>query len=135
MSYLSGRLSYLRCYSSNLKSQQKVQLAIDIGNSRTKVGFFDQMRLHQMDSFDRSEDIVPFLEQKDYRSIIYSSVLNETEALHSKLRELGGIQLDVELATTCLVIKYQLPRTLGSDRIAAGSRCSLPTAYEQLFGD
>ena len=96
-----------------------MRLAIDIGNSRTKVGVFEEMKLYQVDSFDRAEDILPSLEQRTYASIIYSSVRNEAESIHGHLRALGGVCLDVEVASRCLSIKYQCSETLGADRIAA----------------
>ncbi|HLP03816.1 MAG TPA: type III pantothenate kinase [Paludibacter sp.] len=99
-----------------------MNLCIDQGNSRTKIGIFDQDKL--VHSFSgkspTTDDYSAIIEEWNIDSCILSSVTGEDAWLGKKLRK--NTQNVVELThNTPIPIKnnYRTPETLGKDRLAA----------------
>jgi type III pantothenate kinase len=95
-----------------------LNLTIDIGNTHTKLGFFDGLELQLTQKFSSAE-IIP-----------WQSILNKHKITHSILSHVGNARLDLETLynnTRCLEVhhKLQLPFTsdynpftnLGIDRV------------------
>ncbi len=95
-----------------------MNLTIDIGNTHTKLGFFDGLELQLTQKFSSAE-IIP-----------WQSILNKHKITHSILSHVGNARLDLETLynnTRCLEVhhKLQLPFTsdynpftnLGIDRV------------------
>jgi type III pantothenate kinase len=107
-----------------------MNLALDIGNTRHKIGLFDGDRLLESKvATDWSKnDLLDYCNQQDVRSIIVSSVstpglsLNEILAPHFNLLEL------THETPLPFVNQYTTPLTLGKDRLAAvaGAHALMP---------
>ena len=95
-----------------------MNLTIDIGNTHTKLGFFDGLELQLTQKFSSAE-IIP-----------WQSILNTHKITHSILSHVGNTRLDLETLynnTHCVEVhhKLQLPFTsdynpftnLGIDRV------------------
>ncbi len=98
-----------------------IKLAIDIGNTRTKIGLFDGVELRQQwaEAAFSPEEIIALANQNGAGHLILSSVAQPDVDLLAKLRALFHV---VELdAHTPLPYRnaYATPETLGKDRLAA----------------
>ncbi|MBK8558199.1 MAG: type III pantothenate kinase [Lewinellaceae bacterium] len=96
-------------------------LALDIGNTRTKAGLFDQNLLSEQANWQgRSlEQLSVWLQQQKPSRAIVSSVADPDQALLQFLRaKMQVLELD---ADTPLPFEntYRTPHTLGKDRVAA----------------
>ncbi|MCG8329975.1 MAG: type III pantothenate kinase [Chitinophagales bacterium] len=99
-----------------------MNLAIDIGNTRVKVGVFDDARLEFYFVFDNIslEKINDLATNHKIENIIYSSVNNSFNT--EEIAKLSSNIVFLELTSdTPLPIKnlYRTPKTLGKDRLAA----------------
>jgi type III pantothenate kinase len=90
-----------------------MNLVIDIGNSRIKIGVFDGNDLLHKESFKDVEAFQIFLNDKNFSHSIVSSVSTVTVPVVGK---------QIILTSTLgfpITISYDTPQTLGVDRIAA----------------
>lgn len=99
-----------------------MNLAIDQGNSSTKLGFFDKGELittYKLNFLDK-KNMDPLLEKHDPENVIISSVTQEQSFFQDLFQGLSG-QLIFFDHTTPIPLKnqYQTPGTLGKDRLAA----------------
>jgi len=98
-----------------------MNLALDIGNTRHKIGLFDGDRLLESKTATHwsKDDLIDYCNQQGVRSIIVSSVstpdrsLNEILAQHFNLLEL------THETPLPFINQYTTPQTLGKDRLAA----------------
>ncbi|MEN0004384.1 MAG: type III pantothenate kinase [Bacteroidota bacterium] len=112
-----------------------MNLAVDIGNTRTKLGLFDESQtLKQLElwsdfTFDK---LLAYTTNHPVENVIFSSVGQELspDALARFFTHINGLHLD---AQTPLPIKnhYKTPETLGKDRLAAvvGAAKLYPNEY------
>ncbi len=98
-----------------------MNLALDIGNTRTKIGLFkDNILVEQMVWMDwTGAELLAYGEQTGVERIIMSSVAEGEETLHDMLSE--HFELLELTHTTPLPFQnhYRTPKTLGKDRLAA----------------
>jgi type III pantothenate kinase len=83
-----------------------LNLTIDIGNTQTKLGFFDGLELQSTQKFSSAE-IIP-----------WQSILNTHKITHSILSQAGNTQSDLETLysnTQCLEVHHQLQLPFTSD--------------------
>ncbi len=99
-----------------------MNLCLDIGNTRAKIGLFDGPQLQQFWSIPRAE-IMEFpqtLTNHSIKNVILSTVAQD---VGDEISQIWGDRINfIELnAETALPIQntYQTPKTLGKDRIAA----------------
>ena len=98
-----------------------MNLAIDIGNTRTKLGFFKNGRLRKKmywedDSLDKLEAL---LSNQKVKNIICSTVKTVDLPFENKLKQ-NRFYIRLEADTTLPIQnKYRTPKTLGKDRLAA----------------
>ena len=98
-----------------------MNLAIDIGNTRTKFGFFKGENLVKKLILAKwtLADLKELLSNQKVQHVIYSSVKDEQQRIQNYLEDYGFfVKLDSE---TPLPIRnlYETPKTLGKDRLAA----------------
>ncbi|MGM0579480.1 MAG: type III pantothenate kinase [Bacteroidota bacterium] len=95
-----------------------MNLAIDVGNTKTKIGFFEEDRLVSTKTFESLADLNQFLASKETKSVIISSVKIPYENILTELSSLHNpILLNNE---TTLPFKSQYKsKTIGLDRLAA----------------
>ncbi len=93
--------------------------AIDVGNTCTKIGFFQENRLVACRNQVPAERIIKILETFDVQKVIISNVGKKNTSLYAQLIRKYGV-LDFNYRTP-LPIKHQYltPETLGADRLAA----------------
>jgi type III pantothenate kinase len=98
-------------------------IAIDFGNTRTKIGVFYQQKLVFQDAFDNVATVKDFekifLLFADINVVIISSVINISAAVQ-KYFQSKKIKITYLSNQTKLPIKnkYKTPETLGNDRLA-----------------
>src|SRR5690606_35449696 len=98
-----------------------LQLAIDIGNSRTKMGVFKfrnlvDQKVVNNDDLDHFSSFIPFT---GIDALIISSVNREAEK-KLNLSQLKGTQVRLsDQLPLPFKMEYETPETLGKDRIAA----------------
>ncbi len=107
-----------------------MNLALDIGNTRTKIGLFRGDTLVEQTVWTdwTGAELVNYSEQAGVEHIILSSVVEGNESLFDLLSERFEV---VELTHATLLPfenQYQTPKTLGKDRLAAvaGARALYP---------
>jgi len=108
-----------------------MNLAIDIGNTRTKIGIFNQQHLSTVMTFENSKEInlQEIISRFDIRQAVISSTIEIPEyisALLSKLTKLLVLDHRTKLPFTNL---YSSKETLGKDRLAlvAAAQANYPT--------
>ena len=105
-----------------------MNLVIDIGNTKTKIGYFKEDRLASSETFDSLPELNHFLESKATDSAIISSVNVPYEDI---LKILTNVKSPLLLThQTPLPFKNQYKsKTIGLDRIAAvaGAQILYPT--------
>ena len=96
-----------------------MNLVIDSGNTRFKVGVFDGSELIQKEFFDQADGLKKFMIDNSFEHVLVSSVnYNPVEILtwSSTTEKKIILTPDIQLPIT---LSYSTPRTLGVDRIAA----------------
>lgn len=106
-----------------------MNLAIDIGNSRTKLGVFDRDKLIDIQVWESPdiEKLNAYIKTKAIEHCIFASVNDKT--IEADALKNDGIVLELTHETGIPVeIVYKTPDTLGKDRIAAvvGARDKFP---------
>lgn len=99
-------------------------LAIDHGNTRTKVAVFEGDRLYEtivVESLN-VESLLPLMERYVLCGAIYGSVGHVDPKFAETLRHLLDGELIIFTSNTPVPLKidYSTPQTLGTDRVAAG---------------
>jgi len=98
-----------------------LNLAIDIGNTRTKLGFFRKGRLQEKIYWESKdvEELEALLSNQNVKNIICSTVKTVDTYFENSIKQ-NRFYLRLE-ADTPLPIKntYRTPQTLGKDRLAA----------------
>lgn len=98
-----------------------MNLCIDIGNTRTKLGIFENEELTKTEIWEalHLENLKPFLYNHPVRNIILSSVKVVDENMEVWLDEhYFYLQLTTQTSLP-FKNKYETPQTLGKDRLAA----------------
>lgn len=97
-------------------------LALDIGNTATKYGYFEDGRLVEMATGSTAEQLVEVVRQLKPEHVVVASVAAPTSEWAALLKpEVAGQVLEFNPATTALPLHnaYATPHTLGADRLAA----------------
>ncbi|MBK7651058.1 MAG: type III pantothenate kinase [Flammeovirgaceae bacterium] len=96
-----------------------MNLVVDSGNTRFKIGIFEGASLIQKHSFAESELLKSFLSKNSFSHVLVSSVnYNAHEILKWTQGSGKKIVLDATLSLP-ITLTYTTPGTLGVDRIAA----------------
>ncbi len=96
-----------------------MNLVVDSGNTRFKIGIFEDASLIQKHSFAESELLKSFLSKNSFSHVLVSSVnYNAHEILKWTQGSGKKIVLDATLSLP-ITLTYTTPGTLGVDRIAA----------------
>jgi type III pantothenate kinase len=95
-----------------------MNLAIDVGNTRTKVGIFEGASMKEKKVFQAHEDVAAFIGRLDIENIILSSVTREDHVLEST-RIRGKFLTLTPTVPLPIQNHYATPATLGVDRLAA----------------
>lgn len=115
-----------------------MNLTIDIGNTRTKVGVFSEMQLVEDWSVDRLSIVTVRKIIKQYK--IQYSIVSSTKLISDKLLEVLKSQtINIVLDDQTKLPfknKYATPKTLGYDRIAliAGIQAKYPSQNNLVIG-
>ncbi|MCA8833033.1 type III pantothenate kinase [Hymenobacter pini] len=97
-------------------------LALDIGNTAVKVGFFEADALVEAVAGQTTEQVLAAVARFRPEHVVVASVAEPTQTWAGQLRSLvPGAVLEFAPATTPLPIRnaYATPHTLGADRLAA----------------
>ena len=96
-----------------------MNLVVDAGNTRTKVGIFEGARMQRREVFQSFEEAILYVNATEPENLLVSSVavdgFEDFRRTNVKGRKL---QLTPQLSTP-VQNKYETPHTLGTDRIAA----------------
>lgn len=96
-----------------------MNMVIDAGNTRTKIGIFEGATLTVAKVFDQLEEAQTFLRQQTAEHLIVSTVTAEGDSLGSLVR-LQGQQMKLTPSLPLPIQnRYETPQTLGPDRLAA----------------
>jgi len=110
-----------------------MNLALDIGNTRHKIGLFNESRLleSQVVTDWRTEDLLAYCNQAGVRSIILSSVAAPDESLRKTLNQYFDLLELTNETSLPFENQYTTPHTLGKDRLAAvaGAQALLPRQH------
>lgn len=99
---------------------QVVNAAIDIGNTTSKIGFFEDTSLIEFQKGLSISQLEELVELKNVKNLIISSVTRSFEELEQIFAEFRGIRIIMNPKTQIPLIKnYDTPETLGADRLAA----------------
>lgn len=101
-------------------------LSIDVGNTRTKVGEFQESKLEKVHYFRNDEVMkhIPLLDEMELKGLIISSVNEKVSgALDLSNKPYPCVILDQKTPIP-VRLKYESPETLGKDRIAVAVACS-----------
>ncbi len=110
-----------------------MNLAIDIGNTRRKIGRFDGSRLIEQKVVTdwTTEDLLQYCNQTKVRRIILASVGVVEELLHTKIAQHFDFMELTHKTPLPFTNRYATPETLGKDRLAAvaGAQTLLPSQH------
>jgi len=96
-----------------------MNLAIDIGNSATKIGLFNKDQLQMsLDNFDTGT-IITFIEKNNIDRVIISSVGKDRKDMINSINKKCDVMVLDQSTKLPVNIKYTTPETLGTDRLAA----------------
>ena len=99
-----------------------MHLAIDRGNTFTKIAVFDQRKLVKQAILDVCDtlQLTIFFEKYPIKEVIYSSVVSTNRDLLDFFERKTTLFIDLTNATPIpITLSYDTPLTLGRDRIAA----------------
>ncbi|MBK6265553.1 type III pantothenate kinase [Marivirga sp. S37H4] len=101
--------------------------AIDIGNTKVKLGIFEDEKLVSFETFNSLEDLSIEIKKKDIAKIIVSSV-RESNDFISEILRLDNEVVFLDFNTPLPFINHYQSPTLGLDRIAvvAGAQALFP---------
>jgi type III pantothenate kinase len=92
---------------------------IDFGNTRIKIGLFENQKLIAVDRFSNLEEVVTYLIQKKADHAIVSSVTLDQDAIKTALQFLKSLVFLNHQTPLPIRNDYATPETLGYDRLAA----------------
>jgi type III pantothenate kinase len=95
-----------------------MNLAIDIGNTKTKIGFFEKHQLASSKSFESLSELNQFLDPNEIDFAIIASVNLQYEEISSQLSKLNNPVL-LNNDTPLPFINQYKSKTIGLDRLAA----------------
>ena len=95
-----------------------MNVVIDIGNSRIKLGYFEQGKLINAEAVNNPEEAFALLSKVEIKNLISSSVRTGNGWIDKLNIMERKISLDIKIPLP-IQIKYDTPDTLGMDRIAA----------------
>lgn len=96
-----------------------MNLVIDSGNTRFKIGVFEEASLLQKHTFTESELLKDFLNKNSFNHVLACSVKHDANEIIKWTRSTGKqIVLNTALPLP-ITLNYATPNTLGVDRIAA----------------
>jgi type III pantothenate kinase len=96
-----------------------MNLVIDVGNTRTKVGIFEGAWMRQIKVFASPTAVQEFVQALEIENMIISSVTDEGTALGASVHVRGQrLSLTPSLPIP-IQNRYATPHTLGADRLAA----------------
>ena len=101
-----------------------MNLIIDIGNTETKIGFFNHDKLiktHRHKVFTWNEAVRLFHVHKNVECAILSTVVDHDEELEEYLKEKCVFKLMSPKLSLPLKNTYKTPNTLGMDRLASAA--------------
>jgi len=115
-----------------------MNLAIDIGNTRTKVGIFNQENLSTVMTFenDKTINIAEFINNFDVQKAIISSTIEIPEYLLEEFQKVNQhIILDAQTKLPFQNL-YSSKETLGKDRLAliAAANAKYPNQHNLVIG-
>lgn len=93
--------------------------AIDIGNTGTKYGIFEQGALVEQGYFEGQEHLPPSLVNQTFAHAIVASVAADAHSIQERLLVSGKLLTLTPQAALPVSNLYKTPQTLGADRIAA----------------
>lgn len=96
-----------------------MNIVIDAGNTRTKVGIFEGDKFLQKHSFTLHRELISFLEKKSFANALVSSVGMATTEIAEHVRVTNKCLLLSHTTALPVKILYETPHTLGVDRMAA----------------
>ena len=96
-----------------------MNLAIDHGNSRIKIGVFDQSSLLESQIFNNKEEFGQWTNGKTFKDLIVSSVSQPLDSLIAMVAVEGKKLKLTQSLSLPIEIEYDTRETLGVDRIAA----------------
>jgi type III pantothenate kinase len=94
---------------------------VDKGNTLYKIGWFDKDRMVGRKTASLFSEVVDEILRSDCSSVLFASVSAEMEnqlEMLKKVKQVWTLSADMPLP---VVIDYDTPKTLGSDRIAAAA--------------
>ncbi|MFY0591572.1 type III pantothenate kinase [Roseivirga sp.] len=96
-----------------------MNLVIDFGNTNIKCGVFDNDLLKLSETFQDTESVRAFINDRIYYKIGVCSVSQSAEDIKEKIPELESALFLNHNTKTPLQVDYETPHTLGMDRLAA----------------
>ena len=99
-----------------------MNLCIDLGNSSTKVGLFEQNKLVKCFSYKKfgETEIATLFDNFPIKTGILSSVITHDDAIASDLAKRTDFLIELSHHTPVPIEnRYSTPHTLGNDRLAA----------------
>ncbi len=92
---------------------------VDYGNSRIKVGLFENNELRKKETFSQEKDFISFINENSIVNLLVSSVTKAEQDLPKEIHVEGNRYFLTHTLPLPVTIKYKTPETLGVDRIAA----------------
>jgi type III pantothenate kinase len=96
-----------------------MNVAIDLGNTRIKIGIFDGQELRQKRVIEKTEDLADALKNFSSGNIIISSVNADPREVALWAKGFERVFIMTSTLPVPIRIHYTTPQTLGVDRIAA----------------
>jgi type III pantothenate kinase len=96
-----------------------MNLVVDSGNTRFKVGVFDGSELVLKEYFVLPEELKEFMNKKSFDHVLVSSVNHDPHEILTWSASIGKKIVLSSSLTFPIIISYATPKTLGVDRIAA----------------
>lgn len=95
-------------------------IAIDFGNTSTKIGLFNGKNLTETHTFYDYQKILPFLELHKPEKVVLADVVGDKteEIINSISNQYLTLKINSNVKLP-IGINYQTPQTLGSDRLCA----------------
>ena len=115
-----------------------MNLAIDIGNTRTKIGIYDKENEIKVFVFDNNAELSlnPIIQQYNIQKAILSSTIDVPNTLLDVLKTLPLFLIFYEQTHLPFINKYDTQNTLGKDRLAliAAAHAQFPNQNNLVIG-
>lgn len=96
-----------------------MELVIDVGNTRTKIGIFVNNGIQKVDRFDSFGEAVDFANELEWRASIISTTKPLNQQQLKRIKSLDKVLLLDHRTSIPIINDYKTPETLGKDRLAA----------------